>query len=363
MAENVAFVPAMGTNEGAHVFDDAQDRNLGLAEHRQPLARVDQRDVLRGGNDHRAFQRHALGDGELRVAGSGRHVDHQDIQRRPRYVVHHLRQGALHHRAAPDHGRVFFDQESDRHGLEAKLDDGRQLAAVRLGLFGDAQQTRHARPVDVGVEQSDLVAERLQAQRQIYRHRRFADAALAAGDRDDGADAGNARWRGRAALAVVGRAGDFGVLVCGQHRGDRQHAGKGVHCVLAGLAQGLGLASARGCDLQGKTDMAVLQHQALDHVLLHDAAPALRVDDVVKRLQHIVSCRLRHGLRLGKDAHITAQTRNTRNPGKISECLGAIRTAATVRAISLEGPGDRGPPAAACVPPISRSFCAACRKA
>ncbi len=71
------------------------------------LRAIDQRDVLRRGDDHRALERHTLGDGELGVAGARRHVQHQHIQRRPGHVPQHLGQGALHHRPAPDHGFVL----------------------------------------------------------------------------------------------------------------------------------------------------------------------------------------------------------------------------------------------------------------
>ena len=67
-----------------HVFHHAQDRHLGLVEHGDAFACVDQGDVLWRRYDHRAFERHALGDGELGVAGAGRHVQHQHVQRRPR---------------------------------------------------------------------------------------------------------------------------------------------------------------------------------------------------------------------------------------------------------------------------------------
>jgi hypothetical protein len=46
--------------------------------------------ILRRRNDDRALERHALRHGQLRVAGAGRHVDHQDVERAPGDVAQHL---------------------------------------------------------------------------------------------------------------------------------------------------------------------------------------------------------------------------------------------------------------------------------
>src|SRR5882762_7057771 len=59
MAEDFRALAAMGAEEVAHVLDDAEHRHGDLAEHAQSLARIDQGDVLRRRDDHRAGQRHA----------------------------------------------------------------------------------------------------------------------------------------------------------------------------------------------------------------------------------------------------------------------------------------------------------------
>ena len=80
MCERVAAVRAA---EETHVLHQPQHRHAGPLEHPHAAARVDQRDVLRRGDDHRAGQRHPLRHGQLRIAGAGRHVHHQDVERRP----------------------------------------------------------------------------------------------------------------------------------------------------------------------------------------------------------------------------------------------------------------------------------------
>src|SRR5208282_1396755 len=48
----------------------------------------------------------------------------------------------------------------------------------------DLEHHRHRRPVDVRVEQADAEPQSRQRHRQVRRHGRFADSALAAADRD-----------------------------------------------------------------------------------------------------------------------------------------------------------------------------------
>ena len=136
MAEDVMGMAAIGADEHAHILDHAQDRHLGLLEHGDALAGVDQGDVLRRGDDHRAFQRHALGDGELGVAGARRHVQHQHVQRRP-----------AAHRSASGSAPICtigprqimasssLTRKPMRHGLEAVFLDRLELLAVAFRLL------------------------------------------------------------------------------------------------------------------------------------------------------------------------------------------------------------------------------------
>ena len=115
VAEDVALVAAVRADEGAHVLDDAEHRDVDLAEHVEALSGIQQGDVLRCRDDHRAGQRHLLGHGQLGIAGARRHIDHQDVELTPFDIAQHLLQGALHHRAAPDHRRVLGHHEAHRH--------------------------------------------------------------------------------------------------------------------------------------------------------------------------------------------------------------------------------------------------------
>ena len=66
------------------------------------------------------------------------------------------------------------------------------------GAASRPDHLRHARPVNVRVHHADLLAEFGERAGEVHRHGRFADAALAAGDRDDMAHAGNRTFMCRA---------------------------------------------------------------------------------------------------------------------------------------------------------------------
>ena len=123
----------------AHVLDDTQDGDLYLLEHLQPLAGIQQGDVLGGGDDDGPRDGHLLRQGQLGVAGARRQVDDQVVQIRPVGVVKELLQGLGNHRPTPDHGRLFIDEKANGHGLEVVGVHGLQAVAILgFGPAGDA---------------------------------------------------------------------------------------------------------------------------------------------------------------------------------------------------------------------------------
>src|SRR5690606_35993227 len=81
--EDVLLMAATRAHVSAHVLDDPQHRHFHLLEHPKALTRVQQRDVLRRGDDHCTAHRHALRERELRVAGARRHVHDHIVQLPP----------------------------------------------------------------------------------------------------------------------------------------------------------------------------------------------------------------------------------------------------------------------------------------
>ena len=59
-AENMLFVTTPGTDMRAHIFDNANNGNTHFLEHLESLAGIQQRDILRGGNNNGAGNRHFL---------------------------------------------------------------------------------------------------------------------------------------------------------------------------------------------------------------------------------------------------------------------------------------------------------------
>ena len=125
----------------------------------------------------------------------------------------------------------------------------------------------------------------LQRQREIGGDRRFADAALARGDRDDRAHARRERGfaprpaglRRRGVPVARARGGGAGIArraarLGGQDRGHRQHAGQRLDRLLGGLAQRFEARAALGLDLDRKADIAVADDDARDHAERDDVA-------------------------------------------------------------------------------------------
>jgi hypothetical protein len=218
-AEDRLLVPAVGADVRAHVLDHAEHGNRDFLEHPEALAGVEQRDVLRGRDDHRPAHRDALGQRELDVAGAGRHVDDEVVEFAPVGVAEQLRERLRDHRAAPDHRLLLLDQEPDRHDLDAvRLE---RLDAPAVPARGPvALQARHARlagTVDVGIEEPHARPVERKREREVDGRRRLADAALARGHCDDVADA---RQRREPALHGLGLDGPGHGHPRGSHPGD-----------------------------------------------------------------------------------------------------------------------------------------------
>src|SRR6185437_12657931 len=112
VAEDIGPLATLRAEEVAHVLHDAEDRNLDALEHRDALARVDQRQILGRRDDHGARKRHALRDAELNITRARRHVDYEDVEiagaAGPIGFAQHLAESRDDHRSAPYDGRFFI---------------------------------------------------------------------------------------------------------------------------------------------------------------------------------------------------------------------------------------------------------------
>ena len=302
MVEELGPVAAFGTHVVAHVLHHPEDRHVDLLEHVDAPGHVEQRDILRGRDDDGAGERHPLRHGELRVAGPGRQVAEQHVERAPLDVAHHLFQRLHDHGPAPDHRGVLGHEEADRHALDPVVRHGAQRAlAHHLGLAAQIEHARDRRAVDVAVEQADPDVLCRHGRGDVDGRRGLADAALAGGDGDDALHAGQKlggllRLRLPAVgmamavcLAVPGALRAAGGLPLGGHHGGYgQHAGEPLDRRLAGLAQRLLRGTLVRVDLQREADVAVPHHDSADQAAGDDVLPAVRVQDIGKRRQNLL---------------------------------------------------------------------------
>ena len=198
MAEDMRFVPAIGTYISRHVLDQAQNRGLESAEHVDRLACIQQSHILRGRDDQCAGQLGSLAQGQLHIPGAGRQVDDQHVQLAPVHLPQHLLQRPHQHRTAPDDCLVLFHHEADGHHSDAmgvqRFDD---LAIGRCGLALGAHHPRLRGTIYIGIQQPHLAPGLGQRHRQVGRHGGFAHPALA---RSNGQDAIHTCGLGRAGL-------------------------------------------------------------------------------------------------------------------------------------------------------------------
>ena len=185
--KDVGLMVAMGTDEPAHVLHEPQHRDVHLVEHRLRLDGVGQGHVLRRGHYHRAADADLLRDGELDVAGAGRQIEDQVVQVTPAHVAQQLHQGAVQHRAPPDHRLIGIDEEPDADHLHAERGERDDALAVFAGRTRaeQAHHQRQRRAVDVGVQQADLAAQIRQRDGDVGGDRALSHPALAGADQDD----------------------------------------------------------------------------------------------------------------------------------------------------------------------------------
>src|SRR5690606_31696123 len=82
-AEEVVAGATARADEAAHVLDYAEDGRFDPFEHADRPPHVAGGHLLRGGDDDHSVDTYRLDQGELRVAGTGRHVDDHVVQRSP----------------------------------------------------------------------------------------------------------------------------------------------------------------------------------------------------------------------------------------------------------------------------------------
>ena len=185
VAENVDGLIAMRAAKRAHVFDDAEDFDIDLAEHFDGFANIGEGDGRRRGDDDGARDGDGLDERELDVAGAGGKIDDEVIELAPLDAAQELNDDAVQHGAAPDHGLVAgIEQAHGDHFQARDLHGDDALFGGGLGLLERAEHDGHVGAVHIGVHEADFVAEFDESEREVDGNSSFANAPLAAGDGD-----------------------------------------------------------------------------------------------------------------------------------------------------------------------------------
>ena len=198
---------AVGTDEVAHVLDDAERRHVQLLIHPYRPTRVGQRHLLRRRHHDRPGQRHRLAQAERHVAGAGRHVHHEVIKVAPLHFAEELLNDSMQHRTTPDDRRLILRQEAHRHDTDAVLFRRNDFLAVGGQLRLNAEHDRDVGAVNVAVDHPHSPSVGRQRDREVDRHRGLANPAFARSNGDDVLDAGKwcATRRRRHGRADIGR--------------------------------------------------------------------------------------------------------------------------------------------------------------
>ncbi len=285
VSKNIRTCAATWAKKIAHVLDHAEHRHVNALEHCNAPARVNQREVLRRGNDDCTFQWHLLRNCELCVAGAGRHVDDHEVKLAPLHFSQHLRDRRHHHRSAPNHWRFFIDQKSNRHdGESITFDRLETSAADRLWLFLDGQQFWQRRPINVGVEHADFQPKVPQSEGEIDRRGRLADATFAGGDSDHCVDARDPRlhsvggmgWARLGLRRRLRRARRTGSAFSSQSNECGFHTGNAAYGLFGRLAHRLPGFHRGGIHRQREEDLAVRHDDIRKHACVRQSHAARR---------------------------------------------------------------------------------------
>ncbi len=186
VAENINGLVAMRAAEGTHIFDDAEDFHVDLAKHFNGFANVGESDGGRSRDDDGASDGDGLDERELHVACARRKVNEQVIEFAPFDAAKKLRDDAVEHWPAPNHRLVAgIQQTHGDHFHACNLHGNNALFGGGLRLLQRAEHDGNVGAVDVSVHEADFEAELNESEGEVDGHRGFADAAFAAGDRDE----------------------------------------------------------------------------------------------------------------------------------------------------------------------------------
>ena len=175
---------AMRAGIARHILDQPEHRHVGLAEQVDRPRRVDQRQVLRGRDDHRAGRPRPSGSATTarrRCRAAGRRADSSASPQSASISLASAPVAIGPRQASAWPGETSCP--SDRNLMPCAA-TGTSWSSSAVGFSCAAEQRRLRGSIDVGVDQPDLLARPGQRDGEVGGDRRLADPALAAADRD-----------------------------------------------------------------------------------------------------------------------------------------------------------------------------------
>ena len=143
----------------SHILDDAEDGNVHFFEHHETLTSVHQSDVLRSRYHYGACQRNFLRQRELNVAGSRGHINDEVVQVFPIGLFQKLLECGNCQRTSPNHRLIRIDEHADGSDLQTVSNHRfKSLTVNGVRFISDAEHSRLARTVNVGIQQADFGA-------------------------------------------------------------------------------------------------------------------------------------------------------------------------------------------------------------
>jgi hypothetical protein len=185
--------------------------------------------------------------------------------------------------AAPDDGCIGLEEVLDAHHLHAVRDDRVRAPAVAADMRAlRAHHEGHVRAGDVGVQQANARAVAGEADGQVDRDRRLADAALSRGNGDRVAHTGN-QVGGRPAERALHVAGPVDPHDAGSERA------QGIDDIaLDGRLERAG----RRRELDREVDDAAVDGDVLDHPERDEVTPDLGILHPTQRGEDVLICQL-----------------------------------------------------------------------
>ena len=185
------FSPTLPKHFSGVVLYDAQHVHVQLADHVDAAPGVQAGQILGSAHHHKAVHGEGLHDGEGRIRGARRQVDHQVVQFPPIGGLKELVDGVVDHGTPPDYGLLLILLKK-AHGnhFDAPFLRREYLTVHVAGFFRHTQHLAGVGTVYIHVQQANPFALFRQGYGQVDGHGGLAHAAFAAIDADLGPDLG-----------------------------------------------------------------------------------------------------------------------------------------------------------------------------